>query len=1136
MSSTTRTFSFRNSKDKNIAIYLGGRVVHDQGSQGIDSLEGVIKVKDPAMAENANIFVRVHGAFTYESSDGHIINDVFYEQNVKLFPNPEPQQTKLTLAQKALVKKVGGCCHPYNVQLPKGLPASVVLKPETYFEGSVIGISYAISAYLTKGSLKNSLSNVVLPFQKVNVIPVLEEAPKPLGRAEKNFMFSTNSPLTVTATLPKEVFYHGESIMVTVDVSNLSKKEVCAIKISAKQITTVTFGKNGKEKFKSQVALLESTRNCPLKKGERRFQYSITPRVLPQENHHPAQEFKLNLTDPSKLASSTRVDSEINDVATTVTTTYYMNVHCVVSMGSDLRVKLPFSISHKVPPKPVVVKKKVTNTAQGSQIEKITRESHMSMSTVDSDVDLLIDFDTAVEPQAVDILKAASAIGVAPDTVNEPMNVEDCVRILTKCIGNLERALSSASTQTLYAVSEEGVLAASISDFTQAIKTVGTSLSQLLEDVSMSSTEQSSGSIQTIMSSLSEIIRCLVHLSDACVDRARFFEVPDDQTRFLTSSIDVFQKCVLLCETVRDILSNGSMENRSKLSSIAEYISQAFPHVVSNLPGQRSCQAAIETISSALSQLQSSVSDCLLLSGGSGNPFASEQPGVVGASGEPLLIPDDVDRFHAAAMPLSNAFKSLGASTASDDMRGLSHSAHQYQCSIPRLFASAHDIISHSIDVEEKNNLLKLVENIASSSISLLGQCKLIHLEASELGRRQLEKISFSVIESMRQALDFTFQMKTQYKNKLSAPLPVSGGPTAHVQESKAEDSRATLRRDSFEEFINVRASSAARLEIADASPELTAEYNKAEQDLKQIERELDQYRKMALDYKRLPRRMSLVVNQPILPNQTCVLDTVMPVLAATTNLINNSRLRIVELSILGKAFHAKNFSDKDTSWTRNMVSAASQLVRSCGDLVATSHEISQGAKPVGDMAKVALGVNSNASVLVASSQVQEYVSSTTQQEVESACRQVAQATNALVSCSKTASEYAAARRCGGATVNTYSCAADGRASRALENSSRSTSLYSQNPFENMAAPLSSTSDNSGASARPTSISAQENYSSITFDYNASAPQSALGAAGHADDLDDLEKDVAVMKLENDLNENQRSMFGDRRRRGSLFN
>ena len=99
-----------------------------------------------------------------------------------------------------------------------------------------------------------------------------------------------------------------------VHINNETSHDVRAIRISAKQIVRARFGNSEDEKYKCQVALLETDRWCPVKKGQTYSQrFSVTPQLLPTESYHIAQRGRVSSGDTAQLAPSTRPEEGVTN-------------------------------------------------------------------------------------------------------------------------------------------------------------------------------------------------------------------------------------------------------------------------------------------------------------------------------------------------------------------------------------------------------------------------------------------------------------------------------------------------------------------------------------------------------------------------------------------------------------------------------------------------------------------------------------------------------------------------------------------------------------------------------------------------------------------------------------------------------
>eukprot|EP01137_Pigoraptor_chileana_P027811 Opistho-2@10858 len=960
---TTKTFSFRNSKDKVIGLYLGSRTIYDGPNQVVDPIEGVIKINDPSTLEGKVLYARVTCDYIFEDQDWEIHRETLYEKVLTLHPSAS-EECQPNGAQRALIKKIGDKCFPFVVTLPSNSPASVILKPEMYYEGHQIGISWTVSAYLMSGSLGQKTSVVNLPFQKINFCPAARDMPAPTAEGTKSFMFDSSRPLRLRASLEKDVFMHGEPIVVKVDIENMSKKEVYAIKVSVKQIAEIRIGAK-KEKLKSQVALLESTRGCPVKKHDTFvYSYSVVPKVMAQETHHVAQEMKLNMADASKLAASTRLTHSKMDEGSGVSITYYLNVHAVVAMGADLITKIPFTISY---PEPVKAAPKETKPRSESQ-----SASQAPAVQKEPEVDLLIDFDSDPLPTQPALIPGPGMAGGMP--TGEANGIDAAIAMVRATDRELLRAQSLAANGQLEMFptsSSEGV-GADVPRFVLGTKQAGSTIGRLLADASQLRPGDASTAVVVIGSAIASA-SALRSLADTAVAIAK--SVTDDtaQQDMFISVHDILAKGALMLESAKAQMSAPLNERRSELSSLGEYLSQAFPALINALPGPRECVYACDTIATCTSHLDST--------------FKIPTKGDLAAA---------VDALHYHAQALSEAFKAVGqAALGPTAMSQLAQAARSYEAAIPKVIGCGQNVIIALPDVDQRKQLISLLKAVAQTSINLLNVAKATIIEPSAENRQHLEVSGSAVVESMRAILGITHHLKQTAASP--AAKPATAVPDA-LQRIKSQPAR----RDSFEEFIQIRQGGAVPSlpPVSEGSNELSKQYAEADAKLANAKKKVDLVRKGLIDSRNKPRRRSIIVNQPILPGQTTVLDTMLPIVNSVSNLIGHARRRVNELGLLGQAFHAANTEHlrKDKSWAEGLAKSSMDLSSTIATLVLTADNVSNGEEEVSALVQAAQDVASSAADLVNASQVQESVNSDSQHDVEVASRSVQQAADNLAS------------------------------------------------------------------------------------------------------------------------------------------
>ena len=328
-----------------MAIYLPKRVYVDEGD-GVEAISGIVKIspeKAASLSSERGLFAGVLCKFIYEcyDFDVDVVDHTVYERTMQLYPKvfDSPDQPKnLQLPDEYHF--------PFTFRLPQGLPPSISLHLGFVYMGRPIGISYEVFACIGQlNDIKGKRSSrASMRFRKASYFLMVKDI-KPHKEKEKNFMMSSNRPLQLKATLDKEIYAVGEPINVRVFIQNESKHDVHAIRISAKQVVLARIHGGEKEKYKCQVALLESSRHCPIRRHSTFEEiFTITPKVLESEAYHLAHAGRINLSESPMLAPSTREEEAPKD-RKGLAISYYLNVHACVTMGTDLIVKVPFILS-----------------------------------------------------------------------------------------------------------------------------------------------------------------------------------------------------------------------------------------------------------------------------------------------------------------------------------------------------------------------------------------------------------------------------------------------------------------------------------------------------------------------------------------------------------------------------------------------------------------------------------------------------------------------------------------------------------------------------------------------------------------------------------------------------------------------
>ncbi|CAF4836625.1 unnamed protein product [Pieris macdunnoughi] len=384
----------KSSPNNKLTMYLASRdLVVENGS--IDKIQGVLHVESGNM-ENKKLFGQVTLTFRYGREDEEVMGLKFCNEAImsltQIWPvhcNHDKQPN--SALQEALIKRLGDYAFPFHLELTHLAPPSVQLVPAKQYNGAPIGTSYDVRAYIAdqideKISRRNTVRmgirvlqgpgrhqppvlpphtthhalsalahhNVLRLKAKTKLQPDqssrqkeeienVEPAP-PRVAVEKPFLLS-DGRVELEAWLDKATYFHGESINVSVLITNHSSKTIRRIKVLVIQHVDVCMFSNGK--FKNVVALLQGSGTPIPPEQSHNDSYILTPHRGVTKNWI-ALEDSYSKTGAS-LASTVLCNSESNDDRNVfaIYVSYYVKVKLTLSaMGGDVSVKLPFTLTH----------------------------------------------------------------------------------------------------------------------------------------------------------------------------------------------------------------------------------------------------------------------------------------------------------------------------------------------------------------------------------------------------------------------------------------------------------------------------------------------------------------------------------------------------------------------------------------------------------------------------------------------------------------------------------------------------------------------------------------------------------------------------------------------------------------------
>lgn len=191
----------------------------------------------------------------------------------------------------------------------------------------------------------NRKNNVRLAIRKVQFAPS-RQGPQPTQEVQQDFILS-NNPITLEATLDKELYYHGETLNVNVQITNNSNRAVKKIKISVRQFADICLYSSAQ--YKCQVASIEQDTHVPPSSTMCRV-FQITPRLSDNKDKRGlALDGQLKHED-TNLASTTICKEGIPREHLGIVVSYKVKVKLLMNgFGGDVSLCLPFSLMHSKP-------------------------------------------------------------------------------------------------------------------------------------------------------------------------------------------------------------------------------------------------------------------------------------------------------------------------------------------------------------------------------------------------------------------------------------------------------------------------------------------------------------------------------------------------------------------------------------------------------------------------------------------------------------------------------------------------------------------------------------------------------------------------------------------------------------------
>ncbi|XP_008294036.1 S-arrestin a [Stegastes partitus] len=343
-------------KDKSVGVYMGKRDFVDR-VDSVDPVDGVILI-DPEALQGRKVFVTLSCTFRYGRDDMDVMGIAFrrelYLSTRQVYPPLQDREKGIhTKIQARLLRKLGNNAYPFFFEFPDNLPCSVALQPAPHDVGKQCAVEFEIKAFSAESqdAKVRKRSTVKLMLRKVQYAPE-GEGTAPCVETTRDFVMS-DKPLHVKASLDKEMYYHGETIIVHVNITNNSNKNIKNIILSVDQVATVVLYSN--DAYVKCVDIEDSgdsvSPGATLQKD-----YKLLPVLANnRERRGIALDGKLKHED-TNLASSSMIKEGVLKEVMGIMVSYRVMVKLIVGgmMGSsEVGLEVPFKLMH---PKPDAVK------------------------------------------------------------------------------------------------------------------------------------------------------------------------------------------------------------------------------------------------------------------------------------------------------------------------------------------------------------------------------------------------------------------------------------------------------------------------------------------------------------------------------------------------------------------------------------------------------------------------------------------------------------------------------------------------------------------------------------------------------------------------------------------------------------
>lgn len=247
------------------------------------------------------------------------------------------------------MKKLGSNAIPFTFTFPQSAPSSVTLQPGPDETGEPCGVSYYVKVYCgeTETDMTHKRSTVLMGIRKIQYAPT-KQGRQPCTVVRKDFLLSPGE-LELEVTLDKQMYQHGEMIVINVCVRNNSNKIVKKIKALVQQGIDVVMFQNGQ--FRTVIDAIETQDGCPINPGSsmQKVLYLKATMESVKDRRGVALDGMMK-RDESNLASSTLLTSPDLRDAFGINVSYAVKVKLYLgALGGELTAELPFILMRPKP-------------------------------------------------------------------------------------------------------------------------------------------------------------------------------------------------------------------------------------------------------------------------------------------------------------------------------------------------------------------------------------------------------------------------------------------------------------------------------------------------------------------------------------------------------------------------------------------------------------------------------------------------------------------------------------------------------------------------------------------------------------------------------------------------------------------